>query len=408
MRVCRLRWLLPSWSLPASLRSASLRSASLRSASLLVAAVLSASSSPAFAQAAVYPVGKGRPTLAEARKEMGIPSTDEVRGQLDNIGYASKPEAMAKVWELAAQPPAPLSLGAPPPPGVVALVGPHDDYVYAARVDRQIYPLVTAKTVVIVGVFHRYRRFGAHDQMVFDSYRAWRTPDGELAVSALRDELVAALPKDEAVKDAAAHDSEHSVEAIAYFLKHARPDVEIVPVLIPAASFARLSTMATHLGAALAATMKRHKLQLGRDVAVILSTDGTHYGGDFSYTPFGAGGVAAFAKAMTQDRQLVETTLAGALSLDKAKQFFAAVVNPDKPDEYRMPWCGRFSVPFGLVFLAETARQLGLAPLRGVPLALGVSVDTPELKVRDVGVAPTAPANLYHFVTQPAVAFVPK
>ncbi len=360
----------------------------------------------AWAQAAVYPVGNGRPSAAEARKEMGIPSTDEVRGQLAGVGYASKAEAMAKVWALAAEPPAPLSLGPLPAPGVIGLVGPHDDYVYAARVDRQIYPLVTAKTVVIVGVFHRYRRFGAHDQMIFDSYRAWRSPDGELAVSPLRDELVAALPKDEAVKDGVAHDSEHSVEAIAYFLKHARPDVEIVPILIPAASFARLSTMAAHLGGALAATMKRHKLALGRDVAVIISTDGTHYGSDFSYTPFGPGGVDAYARAMAQDKGLIERALVGPLAVDKAREFFAAVVNPEKPDQYRMPWCGRFSVPFGLLFLAETARRLGLPAPRGVPLLLGVSVDTPELKVRDVGVGPTAPANLYHFVTHPGVAFV--
>ena len=160
-------------------------------------ALVAASLAPARAraQAAVYPVGNGRPTAAEARKEMGIPSTDEVRGQVDNVGYASKPEAMAKVWALAAEPPAPLALGNLPAPGVVGLIGPHDDYVYAARVDRRIYPLVTAKTVVVVGVFHRYRRFGAHDQMVFDGYRRWRAPDGEITVSPLRDELVAALPE---------------------------------------------------------------------------------------------------------------------------------------------------------------------------------------------------------------------
>jgi hypothetical protein len=35
-----------------------------------------------------------------------------------------------------------------------------------------------------------------------------------------------------------------------------------------------------------------------------------------------------------------------------------------------------------------------------------VSVDTPELALRDCGIAPTAPANLYHFVTHPAAAFV--
>ena len=357
----------------------------------------------AFAQATNYGVGSGRPSLAEARKEMGIASTDELRGQLDNVGYASKPEAMAKVWELAAQPPSPPSLGPLPSPGVIGLIGPHDDYVYAARVDRLIDPLVTAKTVILVGVFHRYKRFGAHDQVVFDNYRAWRAPDGEMAISPLRDELFAAMPKDEAVKDAAAHDAEHSIEAIAYMLKHARADVELVPIVIPAAPLARLSLMATHLGAALATAMKRRGWRLGRDVAIVISTDGTHYGSDFSYTPFGLGGVDAFGKAMAQDRALIHDTLEGPLAADKAQRFFAAVVNPDKPDEYRMPWCGRFSVPFGLLLLGDVAKRMG-ATVRGVPLTLGVSVDTPALKAPGIGA--TAPANLYHFVTQPGVAFV--
>jgi AmmeMemoRadiSam system protein B len=366
-------------------------------------ALLLLSPTLAFAQASNYGVGSGRPTLADARKEMGIASTDALRGQLDTVGYASKPEDMAKVWELAATPPLPTSLGAKPAPGVAGLIGPHDDYVYAARVDRMIDPLVTAKTVILVGVFHRYKRFAAHDQMIFDSYDAWRSPDGAIKISPLRDELFAALPKDEAVQDAAAHDAEHSVEAIAYMLKHARADLELVPILIPAASFARLSSMATHLGAALAGAMKRRGLRLGRDVAVVISTDGTHYGSDFSYTPFGLGGVDAFAKAMAQDRALVHDTLEGALSTEKARSFFAAVVNPDKPDEYRMPWCGRFSVPFGLLLLGDLARRLG-ATVTGVPLVLGVSVDTPALKAPGIGA--TAPANLYHFVTQPGVAFV--
>src|SRR4029077_469586 len=99
--------------------------------------------------------------------------------------------------------------------------GPHDGYVCAGRVYREIFPLVTAKTVVIVGVFHRYRRFEARDQLVFDSYRAWRSPDGEIGISALREGLLAALPGGMAVQDDAAHDNEHSVEGIAYFLKHA-------------------------------------------------------------------------------------------------------------------------------------------------------------------------------------------
>jgi hypothetical protein len=58
------------------------------------------------------------------------------------------------------------------------------------------------------------------------------------------------------------------------------------------------------------------------------------------------------------------------------------------------------------MLVGETARKLGMHAPRGVPVALGVSVDTPELAVRDVGIGPTAPANLFHFVTHPALAFV--
>jgi hypothetical protein len=100
-------------------------------------------------------------------------------------------------------------------------------------------------------------------------------------------------------------------------------------------------------------------------------------------------------------------TLGGLFKAQKARDFYETVVNPENPDQYRVTWCGRFSVPLGTLLIGETARRLGMKPPHGVPVALGVSVDTPELAVRDLGVGPTAPANLYHFVTHPAVAFVP-
>jgi AmmeMemoRadiSam system protein B len=357
----------------------------------------------AFAQASLRPAGP-RPTLEETRRAMGIPSTGELRGQLDIVGYASKPEQMAQAWARAAEPPPPESFGARVQPGLVGAIAPHDDWVYAARVDRQLLPLLTAKTVVVVGVFHEHRRYGAHDQLVFDPYRAWRSPDGELAISSLRDELLAQLPPGDAVKDGPSHDSEHSVEALVFWLKHVRPDLEIVPVLVPAMSFARSTELAAHLGSALARTMKRRGLQLGRDLAILISSDGTHYGSDFQYTPFGAGGVEPFQKAVEADRALLRGPLAGTISAEKARAFAATTVDPERSDGYRRSWCGRFSVPFGLLLLGETARGLGLAAPVGVPLALGSSVDGPQVPIPGLG--PTAPSNLYHFVTHPAVAFV--
>jgi AmmeMemoRadiSam system protein B len=358
----------------------------------------------ASAQAALQP-SVTPPALAEVRKAMGIASQGDLRGQQDKVGFASTAEQMAKVWELAGAGPAPETLGPRPEPGVAGVICPHDDYLYAGRVYRQLLPLVNARTVVLVGVFHKYRSFGAHDALVFDPYRAWRSPDGEIPVSALRNELLAQLPPADVIQDAAMQDSEHSVEAIAYWLKHLRPDVEIVPILVPSASFPRFQELAGHLGAALAASMQRRGWALGRDLAIVISSDAIHYGADFHYTPYGEGGTEAFLKAAARDRELLRGPLAGPVSADKAREFFSACVQPERPDTYKMPWCGRFSVPFGLLLLGETARGLGLPAPAGMPISYGVSVDTPELPVKALGLGPTAPASLYHFVGFPAVAY---
>jgi MEMO1 family protein len=357
-----------------------------------------------LAQAMNYAGAAHPPSLAEVRKEMAIPSTDDVRGQRDATGYASTAAQMARVWELSAAPPPPESLGPAPPPGVAGVICPHDDYLYAGRVDRTMLPLVTARTVVIVGVFHRYRLFAAHDTLVFAPYRAWRAPDGEIPVSPLRGELLAALPPGGAVQDAAMHDSEHSVEAIAYWLKHIDPDVEIVPILVPAARFERFQQLAGQLGAALATSMRSHGWKLGRDVAVVISADAVHYGADFDHTPFGAGGIEVYTKACARDRALLTGPLSGTVDDAHARAFFAACVNPDDPGRYTLTWCGRFSIPFGLLLLARTAADLHLPAPMAHPVAYATSVGTPELPVRDIGMGATAPDSLYHFVGYPGVA----
>src|SRR4051812_15201530 len=93
--------------------------------------------SVSLAQATLKPIGK-RPPLDALRREMATPSAGDVRGQLDGTGYPSQAQTMARVWDLAAQRPAPESLGPLPPSGLLAAIAPHDDYTYAARVERQI------------------------------------------------------------------------------------------------------------------------------------------------------------------------------------------------------------------------------------------------------------------------------
>ncbi len=372
---------------------------------LRTALVLLTLPAPLLAQAVSAPPRDAPPTLEEVRGGMGIPSIGlDLRGQQDVVGFASRPEQMARVWELSATPPAPERLGDPPVPGVAGAICPHDDYLYAGRIYRQVLPLVTAKRVVLVGVFHKYRRFGVRDRLVFDPYRAWRAPDGEIPVSGLREEILAALPAGDWIQDAAMHDSEHSLEALAYFLRHRRPDLEILPIIVPAASFPRLSELAGRLGTALASAMRSHEWELGRDVAVVISTDGVHYGSDFRYTPFGEGGVEAYVRATDQDRSLLRGWLAGPVEAEKIRRAYEAFVDPDDPDRYRLTWCGRFAVPLGMLLLESAARSLGKDPPVGSPVAYATSVGSPELSVRNLGLGPTAPANLYHFVGYPAAA----
>lgn len=79
-------------------------------------------------------LGAQAPSPQEVRAAMGIPSTENLRGQQDTLGYASTAEQMARVWALAEAAPALESLGPLPSPGIAGAILPHDDYLYAGPV----------------------------------------------------------------------------------------------------------------------------------------------------------------------------------------------------------------------------------------------------------------------------------
>jgi len=340
------------------------------------------------------------PDPEAVRAAMAIPSTDlALRGQKDAVGFASTAAQMDRAWELSATPPSPAPLGPAPPAGapIVGIVCPHDDYVYAGRVYRAVIPLVTAQVVIVIGVFHGYRKFDLRGRVVFDPYAAWRGPGGPVAVDGLREELMAGLPKDAYVQDAIMHDSEHSIEALVYWLQRARPGVRIVPVLAPAGPWERVLALAHAFRDALDGALAARGQALGRDVAVAISADAIHYGADFAQTRFGAAGEVAYAQATALDRALLEGPMSGPATLDKTYALYETYVVPEDPDTYRWTWCGRFSVPFGMLVLGPRAR--------GWPVAYETSLSAPDLPLREVGMGVTAPATLAHFVGYPAVAF---
>ena len=378
-------------------------SSKVRIAAPLALLALSALSPPATPQSPSTPLAVARPTLDSIRGIMAIPSSAGIRGRIDSTSYTIRPSQMARAWELAEAPPAPDSFAPSPAPGVAAILCPHDEFDYAGRVYRRVIPLITARTVIVIGVFHRYYKFGERDRWVFDPYRAWSATDGRVPVSPLREALMRRLPRADWTQDSVAHDAEHSLEPLVVWLRHTRPDLEIVPILVPGAAFGRLEELADHLGAALLAELRARKWKMGRDVAIAISADAIHYGPDFKQVRFGDGGAEAYARAVELDHSLMSGPLAGAVTIDKIRPLYETFVDPERPDDYRWTWCGRFSVPLGLLLLERIGRESGGA--FGHPVAYGTSVGWPQLDLRELGITPGAPCNLYHFVGYPGVAF---
>jgi AmmeMemoRadiSam system protein B len=363
--------------------------------------------------------GSGDPAVKELLEGVGIKPEGDHRGQMDVIGFATTAEQMDAVVAQCEKLAEPRKVelygdhGWSDETAFVAGVCPHDDYYYAGRLYSLLIPHLKAKTVVLFGVFHKARVFDCKDRLVFDSYRTWRGPYGPVAVSPLREEIIRRLPEDDYIVDNDMQMVEHSVEAIVPWLQAYDRDVEIVSILVPYMGWDTLDRLASDLSAALAGAIGDEGWKLGRDVAFVSSADAVHYGdagwGGQSYADFGTD-ADAYSKAVARDlglaRDLLCGPFGGGAGTDKLREFMYRCVNPEDVTDYRITWCGRFSVPFGLDVVSRLTSGLQSRELSGTLLGYGTSVGEVSLDV--AGLEPlgaTAPNNLHHFVGYAAIGY---
>lgn len=355
------------------------------------------------------------PTRAEVEATMGLPSDgDLVRGQMDTVGFvvhqAEAQEVVAAAIDLEADALArqDRALRMTPSEGFVGGVCPHDDHLYAGGVYVHLTERITAPRVVLIGVFHAARSWGLRDRLVFDSFASWHAPWGDLMVDPLRDQIIDALPADAYVVDNAMQCREHSLEALLPFLQHNQPQRTIVPILVPSMGWERIEDLSDQLAAAIVTVMQTNDWKLGRDLAIVVSSDAVHYGPDFDHAPFGTD-ITAYQRAVSRDTSLATRYLEGMLTAAKLHDLFDTLVDPEDLS-YRLPWCGRFSIPFGLEVLRKVALETGGAAPTGELLRYGTSLEGPELPVsadaRKGGLGYTAPSNLHHWVGYAAVGFL--
>jgi AmmeMemoRadiSam system protein B len=322
-----------------------------------------------------------------------------VRKLFDDVGFCSTKEQIEKVIQVSedleeekAGETAETGGGAVP----VGAICPHDDHLYAGRVYIHVLPQIAkAGTIVIFGVTHKKAREllgNPKGIVILDDFDAWQAPGGPIPVDKkLREAIRNNLDRKLWITSREGHASEHSIEAMLPFLQHYNPGVRIVPVMVTQTTFEQADRVSDALAGIIDRYARKNGLKLGEDLAMLISSDSVHYGPDFEYSPFGQD-EAAHEKGTKQDIEIGRSLLSGALDKDKVKKF------TDKVWGESIPWCGRFSIPLGLLTLMKTARLLAVKSVTGLPKKYSDSYSLGVLPIVKQGIGTTAPFSLKHWV----------
>jgi AmmeMemoRadiSam system protein B len=339
-----------------------------------------------------------------------IMASEDQRDFVDPVGFSTTKEQTEKVVEYSRQSAEAIVIEKNfPRSAMLSAICPHDDHIYAGPLYLPIMERISAKHLILIGVFHKARKFQVENLLVFDHFESWKGPYGTLAVDrAFRAAVLEKLPKKDFVVSNEYHTVEHSLEAFAAFIQHFNPEASILPILVPNMDWERMDQVAKELSKAVSAFMKKNNWKWGEDVQVLISNDSVHYGdqgwGGKNYAPFGTG-IPGLMRAKERDLKLIEQNLMKEIHPDKLKRLLYSLVDNKDVHQYKITWCGRFSVPFGVDFTYHLSRDLNQSVPRGWFIGYGTSVEMGELPVRDLGLGVTAPANLHHWVAYTSIGY---
>ncbi|MAE62443.1 MAG: AmmeMemoRadiSam system protein B [Planctomycetaceae bacterium] len=190
----------------------------------------------------------------------------------------------------------------PDPPDDLALpqalhgaLVPHAGWVCSGRIAGTVYRALAkrtaARTLVLLGAVHTVRLDGP----ALENADAWHTPIGLAQIDADLRRILAAIPGFASFD--MAHQYEHSLEVqLPLILEAFGPDTKIVPCLIPP------HPNAPDWGRAIGQTLAGQT----HPILVIASSDLTHYGPNYNFTPQGAGRTGIDWAANVNDARLLQ------------------------------------------------------------------------------------------------------
>ncbi len=184
------------------------------------------------------------------------------------------------------------------PSTIVAGIVPHAGWTFSGRTAAMVFGAIKqihqhVDTYVIFGAAHGY--YGKKPAVY--NKGCWETPLGQIAVDEeLAEAVLDAGPAD---GNCNAHRTEHSIEVQIPFVQFLFPEARILPVITPP------SELAITLGQNIGSLIARQK----QKIVCIGSTDLTHYGPRYGFTPMGIGTTALEWAERVNDRQFIDRAL---------------------------------------------------------------------------------------------------
>jgi AmmeMemoRadiSam system protein B len=278
-------------------------------------------------------------------------------------------------------------------------ISPHDDYLYAGRVYYPLYRLIRTKEVVIFGVTHGTVRKAMNDPknvLILDDYKYWKGPYKNVEMSPLREFIKSRLNNNYYMVSDKAQDIEHSIEALVPFLQYFNRNVKITPIMVTQMSFDRMDSISTDLSGIIKEYITSNNLKPGKDIFFLISTDADHYGEDFDNSPFGED-EKAHAEATANDRRIANTYINADITYKDIEGLKNELWgSPDIKTPVPL-WCGKYSVPFGMLSIYHIAKDLNLKNLHGKLSGYSDSWTEKTLPVYGTHMGTTAPFSLKHW-----------
>jgi MEMO1 family protein len=351
---------------------------------------------------------------AQLKKPASKEKRKKVRVMVDTVGYASKPaqfdDFMRRVDSIVQINPSNSFKTRKYDENNCwkAAICPHDDYSYVGSLYPALLEGIKAKTVIIFGVAHKAKEFEIEEKIIFDDFNHWSQANGKVRVSPYRETIMSKIPKEMYEINDSMQSLEHSVEPIVNFLQYYNRNVHIISILIPYMSYNKMNKISGPLSIAIKDVMTKNNLKFGKDIAFIMSSDAVHYGdedwGGKNFAKFGTDS-AGYNQAVDYDKdEIINKCLSGNISTEKIQRFVYYTVLDDNHKEYKWTWCGRYSIPFGLLTTFKLEKLLN-EEVKGELVGYSTSIDHNPIPVKDIGMGITAPANLHHWVGYPAIGY---